>query len=56
MEENGFKMANESSRRHLTQTITDADYADGIPLLANTPVHPTKPNPCNIDRNDQLQA
>ena len=28
---------NERSRRYPTQTITDADYADDITLLANTP-------------------
>ena len=37
MKENGFKLAKERSRRYPAQTITDADYADGIVLLANTP-------------------
>ena len=37
MKENGFKLAKERSRRYPTQTITDADYDDGIALLANTP-------------------
>ena len=37
MKENGFKLAKERSRRYLTQTITDVDYANDIPLLANTP-------------------
>ena len=37
MKENGFKRAKERSRRYPTQTITDADYADDIALLANTP-------------------
>ena len=36
MKENGFKLAKKRSRRYLAQTITDADYADGIALLANT--------------------
>ena len=36
MKDNGFKLANERSRRYLAQTITDADYADDIALLANT--------------------
>ena len=37
IKENGFKQAKESSRRYHTQTITDADYADDIALLPNTP-------------------
>ena len=36
MKENGFKLAKERSRRYHAQTITDADYADDITLLANT--------------------
>ena len=36
MKENGFKLAKERSRRYPTQTITDADFADDIALLANT--------------------
>ena len=37
MKDNGFKLAKERSRRYPAQTITDADYADDIALLANTP-------------------
>ena len=37
MKDNGFKLAKESSRRYHAQTIMDADYADDIALLANTP-------------------
>ena len=37
MKENSFKLARERSRRYPTQTITDADYADDIVLLANSP-------------------
>ena len=37
MKENVFKLAKERSRRYPHQTITDADYADDIELLANTP-------------------
>ena len=37
MKENGFKLAKERSRRYPAQTITDADYADDIALLANRP-------------------
>ena len=35
MKENGFQLTKERSRRYLAQTITDADYADDIALLAN---------------------
>ena len=35
MKENGFKLTKERSRRYLTQTIMDVDYADNIALLAN---------------------
>ena len=37
IKENGFKLTKERSRRCPTQTITDADYAYDILLLANTP-------------------
>ena len=37
MKENGFKLTKEGSRRYSAQAITDADYADDIVLLANTP-------------------
>ena len=37
MKDNGFMLLNEKSRRYPGQTITDADYADGIEHLANTP-------------------
>ena len=33
--ENGFKLAKERSRRYPAQTITDADNADDIALIAN---------------------
>ena len=32
---NGFKLTKERSRMYPTQTISDADYADDIALLAN---------------------
>ena len=35
--ENGFELTKKRSRRYLAKTITDADYADDIALLANTP-------------------
>ena len=37
MKDNGFKMAEERSRRYPTLIITDVDYADDIALLANKP-------------------
>ena len=37
MKENGFTLAKARSRRPSAQMITDADYADDIALLANTP-------------------
>ena len=35
--QNGFELTKKRSRRYPTKTITDADYADNIALLANTP-------------------
>ena len=35
--ENGFELTKKRSRRYPAKTITDADYADGTALLANTP-------------------
>ena len=35
MKDNSFKLPKERSRRYPAQTITDADYADDIALLAN---------------------
>ena len=35
--ENGFELTKKRSRRNPAKTITDADYADDIALLANTP-------------------
>ena len=37
IKENGFKLTKERSRRYSPKTITDADYADDITLLANAP-------------------
>ena len=37
MKETSFELAEERSRRYPVQTITDADYADDIALLENTP-------------------
>ncbi len=39
IKENGFKLTKERSRRYPAKTITDADYADNIALLANAPAH-----------------
>ena len=35
--ENGFELRKKRSRRYLGKKITDADYADDIAILANTP-------------------
>ena len=35
--ENGFELTKQRSKRYPAKTITDADYADDIALLANTP-------------------
>ena len=35
--ENGFELTKKRSRSYPTKTITDADYADDIAILANTP-------------------
>ena len=37
MRENGFELKKKRNRRYPAKTITDADYADDIALLANTP-------------------
>ena len=37
IKENGFNLTKERSRRYPAKTITNADYADDIALLANTP-------------------
>ena len=35
--ENGFELTKKRSRRYPAETITDADYADDIAILTNTP-------------------
>ena len=35
--ENGFELTKKRSRRYSAKTITDADYADDIAILVNTP-------------------
>ena len=37
MKENGFKLTKERCWRYSAQTITDADYANDLALLANAP-------------------
>ena len=37
IKENGFELTKKRSKRYPTKTITDADYADDIAILANTP-------------------
>ena len=36
IKENGFELTKKRSRMYPTKTITDADYADDIAILANT--------------------
>ena len=38
IKENGFELTKKRSRRYPAKTITDADYADDIALLANAPI------------------
>ena len=38
IKENSFELSKKRSRRYPTKTITDADYADDIAILENTPV------------------
>ena len=35
--ENGYELTKKRSKRYPSKTITDADYADDLALLANTP-------------------
>ena len=49
MKENCFKLTKERSRRYSAQTITDADYADDIVLLANLPAQ-AEPLLHNLER------
>ena len=35
--ENGFQLTKKRSKRYPAKTITDADYADDLALMANTP-------------------
>ena len=35
--ENSFELTKKRSRRHPAKTITDADYADDIAIMANSP-------------------
>ena len=35
--ENGFELTKKRSRKYPAETITDADYADDIAILGNTP-------------------
>ena len=37
IKENGFELTKKRSRRYHAKTITDADYADDIAILAKTP-------------------
>ena len=37
IKENDFELTKERSRRYIAKSITDADYADDIGILVNTP-------------------
>ena len=50
--ENGFELTKKRSRRYPEKTITDADYADDIAILANT----SDPKHYCIVWNEQPQA
>ena len=43
IKENGFELTKKRSRRYPAKTITDADYADDIAILANTPAQAETP-------------
>ena len=43
IKENGFKLTKERTRRYPAKTITDADYADDIAILANAPAQAETP-------------
>ena len=43
MKEKCFKLAKGTRRRYPAQTITDADFADDIALLANSPAQAESP-------------
>ena len=38
IKENGFELTKKRSKKYPTKTITNADYADDIAILANTPI------------------
>ena len=42
IKENGFELTKKRSRRYPAKTITDADYADDIAIMANTPTQAEK--------------
>ena len=54
--ENGFELTQKRSRMYPAKTLTDADYADEIAILANTPnlietlLHSLEP-PCQCTQN-----
>ena len=61
MKDNGFKLAKERTRRYLAQTITNADNADYIALLANehaqaeTLLHSLEKATGGIDNTDKTE-
>ena len=61
MKDNGFKSTQDRSRRYHAQTITDADHADNITLLENTPtqtetlLHSLEPAAAGIGLYDKME-
>ena len=54
--ENGFELTKKRSRRYPAKTITDADYADDIAILANTPNQAeTLLHMAGLKQDDQLE-
>ena len=57
IKENGFELSKKRSRRYPAKTITNADYADDIAILANTPnqaeilLHSLERPPCQCTQN-----
>ena len=50
IKENGFELTKKRSRMYPAKTITDADYADDIAILANTP-DPAETLQDSLERN-----
>ena len=55
IKENGFELTKKRGRRYAAKTITDANYADDIALLANTPT-PAETLLHSLERAPQASA